>query len=131
MSNHCLVRWRFLIYMLLYLIFLYFFRELSAFLNFLWMILFSEILSSSEPSLPSTESEEGAIFSPPSGFFRKSLWIVSLPILVGGYLTIPDCRKSRWEKWFFATFFISCTWIGFMSYILVWMITIIGKYVFI
>lgn len=83
----------------------------------------SECLSSIE--IPS-EAEEGTVFSPPPGHFRKCIWLVSLPLLTFCYFTVPDCRRRRWERWFFGTFFMSCVWIGLLSYVLVWMITVIG-----
>lgn len=83
-------------------------------------------LTSIDAPLPSTEEEENSIFSAPSGKCRKIIWIFSLPLLAGCYVTIPDCRRSRWEKYFFITFLFSCIWIGVLSYVLVWMITVIG-----
>ncbi|GFY56402.1 hypothetical protein TNIN_219612 [Trichonephila inaurata madagascariensis] len=83
-------------------------------------------LTSIDVPLPLTEEEESSIFSAPDGKCRKTIWVFSLPLLVGCYLTIPDCRKSRWEKYFFITFLFSCIWIGVLSYILVWMITVIA-----
>lgn len=85
----------------------------------------SEFLSPCEPSFPSTENE-GGVLSPPSSSLQKCLWIASLPILAVCYVTVPDCRRKKWEKWFFITFLLSCIWIGVLSYVLVWMITIIG-----
>ncbi|GFT19340.1 hypothetical protein NPIL_593991 [Nephila pilipes] len=83
-------------------------------------------LSNIDAPLPPTEEEEGSIFSPPSGKCKKIIWVFSLPLLMSCYFTIPDCRRSRWEKYFFLTFLSSCIWIGILSYILVWMITVIG-----
>ncbi|XP_054716236.1 probable sodium/potassium/calcium exchanger CG1090 isoform X2 [Uloborus diversus] len=85
----------------------------------------SDFLSTTE-SPTHSDDEENSVFSAPTGVVRKSLWIVSLPLLFFCYFTIPDCRRSRWEKWFFATFLSACVWISVLSYILVWMITIIG-----
>ncbi|KAF8773358.1 probable sodium/potassium/calcium exchanger CG1090 isoform X2 [Argiope bruennichi] len=83
--------------------------------------------SSLEASLPPTEEEEeSSIFSPPGGKLRKFIWFLSLPILMSCYFTIPDCRRSKWEKFFLITFLSSCIWIGVFSYVLVWMITVIG-----
>ncbi|GIY17088.1 hypothetical protein CEXT_57081 [Caerostris extrusa] len=77
-------------------------------------------------SVSAIEDEETSIFSPPSGKCKKTIWALSLPLLACCYFTVPDCRKSKWEKFFFLTFLSSCIWIGFLSYILVWMITVIG-----
>ncbi|GBM08158.1 Sodium/potassium/calcium exchanger 5 [Araneus ventricosus] len=83
--------------------------------------------SSLDASLPPTEEEEErSIFSPPGGKCRNFFWLLSLPILICCYFTIPDCRRSKWEKLFLITFLSSCVWIGVFSYVLVWMITVIG-----
>lgn len=78
--------------------------------------------------LESAESAaEDSLFScPKNSICKLLLWVISFPLLLACYFTIPDCRKPRWQKWYFLTFLNSCIWIGFLSYILVWMITIIG-----
>ncbi|KAG8200042.1 hypothetical protein JTE90_001900 [Oedothorax gibbosus] len=83
-------------------------------------------IEESSSSSPSKEEEESSVFQPPKGKWRRILWATSLPFLICCYLTIPDCRKEKWGKLFFLTFLSSCVWIGICSYILVWMITIIG-----
>lgn len=40
---------------------------------------------------------------------------------------MPNCRLDKWKNWFLASFFISMLWISIFSYVMVWMITIIGK----
>ena len=65
-------------------------------------------------------------FSFPEGTFQRFLWLMKLPVQCLMFLTIPDCRTDRWEKWYFVTFIMSLIWIGLFSYILVWMVTIIG-----
>ena len=61
--------------------------------------------------------------------WSKGLWIVSLPIYLLLTFTVPDCRKFDCRHKLlivFASFFLSILWIAFFSYILVWMVTIIG-----
>jgi len=53
-------------------------------------------------------------------------WYVMLPLTVLTVFTVPDCRKQKWSKWFVLSFFCSVFWICFYSYIMVWMITVIG-----
>ena len=62
----------------------------------------------------------------PQGCISRILWITALPFICLFYLTIPDCRKNRWEKWFLVSFFLSVLWIAALSYVLVWMVSIIG-----
>uniref|UniRef100_A0A6I8N328 Solute carrier family 24 member 3 n=1 Tax=Ornithorhynchus anatinus TaxID=9258 RepID=A0A6I8N328_ORNAN len=42
------------------------------------------------------------------------------------YFTVPNCNKPRWEQWFMVTFASSTLWIAAFSYLMVWMVTIIG-----
>ncbi|XP_031573967.1 sodium/potassium/calcium exchanger 4-like [Actinia tenebrosa] len=65
-------------------------------------------------------------FTMPRGFFKGILWIIFIPISCIFYITIPDCRKPRWKNWYFATFLLSVIWIAGLSYLLVWMVEIIG-----
>ncbi|XP_022806881.1 sodium/potassium/calcium exchanger 3-like [Stylophora pistillata] len=65
-------------------------------------------------------------FTVPPGLFARVLWILALPVTCLFYVTIPDCRKERWEQWYLVSFFLSVMWIAILSYILVWMVSIIG-----
>ncbi|XP_076269385.1 sodium/potassium/calcium exchanger zydeco isoform X2 [Rhynchophorus ferrugineus] len=60
------------------------------------------------------------------GTFRQFTWIVTWPIRLIFFLTIPDCEKPKLKKWFPVTFLMCIIWIGSLSYIVAWMITIIG-----
>ena len=71
------------------------------------------------------QSEESP-FSMPQGFISRVLWILALPVACLFYVTIPDCRSEKWEKWYLVSFFASVVWIALLSYVLVWMVTIIG-----
>lgn len=62
----------------------------------------------------------------PTGFFSVLLWVTFLPISVLFFISIPNCRKNRWKNWYFVTFVISVIWIAGLSYLLVWMVEIIG-----
>ncbi|XP_041038023.1 sodium/potassium/calcium exchanger 3-like [Carcharodon carcharias] len=53
-------------------------------------------------------------------------WLISWPLAFLLYCTVPNCSQARWEKCFMATFICSTLWIGLFSYIMVWMVTIIG-----
>ncbi|XP_012939885.1 probable sodium/potassium/calcium exchanger CG1090 [Aplysia californica] len=54
------------------------------------------------------------------------LWAASLPLCVLMYVTVPDCRRERLRKWFLLTFVMSLVWLSVFSFLMVWMITIIG-----
>lgn len=59
-------------------------------------------------------------------FFLKATWILTWPIHLVFLFTIPDCEKPRFKKWFPLTFIMCIVWIGSLSYVVAWMITIIG-----
>ncbi|XP_043463842.1 sodium/potassium/calcium exchanger 3 isoform X1 [Leptopilina heterotoma] len=61
-----------------------------------------------------------------SGWIRKTAWILTWPIHLIFMCTIPDCEKPRFKKWFPITFLMCIVWIGSLSYVVAWMITIIG-----
>lgn len=75
---------------------------------------------------PSTE-EPHSVFEMPSSAVGRCVFVVSIPIKVLLYLTVPDCRRARWRKWVIVTFILSLVWLSLFSYLMVWMITIIGK----
>ncbi|XP_064188888.1 sodium/potassium/calcium exchanger 4a isoform X2 [Anguilla rostrata] len=73
--------------------------------------------------------EESSISSPftvPGGILDKGKWLVSWPLLLLLYFTVPNCSKPRWERCFMLSFFLSTLWIAVFSYLMVWMVTIIG-----
>ncbi|XP_014294152.1 sodium/potassium/calcium exchanger 3 isoform X2 [Halyomorpha halys] len=60
------------------------------------------------------------------GIVRKLAWVLVLPIHTVFLITIPDCEKPRFKKWFPVTFLMCIIWIGSLSYMVAWMITIVG-----
>lgn len=75
------------------------------------------------------KDEEFQLFKYPSGQtkFRQFSWIITWPIYLLFVFTIPNCEKPRYKKWFPLTFIMCIVWIGSLSYVVAWMITIIGK----
>lgn len=61
------------------------------------------------------------------GLWAQISWGVTVPIHACCRATIPDCKKDKWRHWYLFTFIVSMIWISFYSYIMVWMITIIGS----
>uniref|UniRef100_A0A6P7F8W4 Sodium/potassium/calcium exchanger 3-like n=1 Tax=Diabrotica virgifera virgifera TaxID=50390 RepID=A0A6P7F8W4_DIAVI len=55
----------------------------------------------------------------------KLWWIFTWPISFFLFLTIPDCRKH--PRLYVITFFMCIIWIGITSYIISWLITVIGN----
>ncbi|XP_071845941.1 sodium/potassium/calcium exchanger 5-like [Apostichopus japonicus] len=70
--------------------------------------------------------EDSSVFDVPSSLLRMIPWLISLPMFVAFYLTIPDPKKKRWRRCYPITFVIALLWIGSLTFILVWMVTVIG-----
>ncbi|KAM9377747.1 LOW QUALITY PROTEIN: sodium/potassium/calcium exchanger 3 [Pholidichthys leucotaenia] len=73
--------------------------------------------------------EDNTPFKPfilPDGWCVRLKWLLSWPVSVLLYCTIPDCNLPRWERWYLLTFLSSTLWIAFFSYLMVWMVTIIS-----
>ncbi|TNM90873.1 hypothetical protein fugu_003162 [Takifugu bimaculatus] len=73
------------------------------------------------------EAEQKSVFAMPESDLKRIFWVLSLPIITLLFLTTPDCRRSFWKKWFMVTFFMSAVWISGFTYILVWMVTVVGE----
>uniref|UniRef100_A0A3B5MFI4 Sodium/calcium exchanger membrane region domain-containing protein n=1 Tax=Xiphophorus couchianus TaxID=32473 RepID=A0A3B5MFI4_9TELE len=75
------------------------------------------------------EDERDGPFVPfqcPAGVFNKLKWLLAWPLCLVLFFTVPNCSKPRWENWFMLSFFFSTLWIASFSYIMVWMVTVIG-----
>ncbi|KAF3832871.1 hypothetical protein F7725_026536 [Dissostichus mawsoni] len=68
-----------------------------------------------------------SVFAVPESDLKRIFWVLSLPLITLLFLTIPDCRRRFWKGWFMITFFMSAVWISGFTYILVWMVTIVGE----
>ncbi|XP_016411502.1 sodium/potassium/calcium exchanger 3-like [Sinocyclocheilus rhinocerous] len=81
-----------------------------------------------ENSQPEEEDEDGdgdEMFKP-LHFPARLKWLVSWPLAVLLYYTVPNCVLPRWHRWFMVTFIASTIWIAIFSYLMVWMVTIIS-----
>uniref|UniRef100_A0A1A8UXI3 Solute carrier family 24 (Sodium/potassium/calcium exchanger), member 4b n=1 Tax=Nothobranchius furzeri TaxID=105023 RepID=A0A1A8UXI3_NOTFU len=88
-----------------------------------------EIENGNVPEDKPTELEESDSISPfhiPSGIGSKLKWLISWPLLLLLFFTIPNCAKPRWERCFMLSFLLSTVWIAVFSYLMVWMVTIVG-----
>uniref|UniRef100_A0A8C4T465 Solute carrier family 24 member 3 n=1 Tax=Erpetoichthys calabaricus TaxID=27687 RepID=A0A8C4T465_ERPCA len=74
------------------------------------------------------DDNEGPLlpFEIPAGKCNKLKWIIAWPLSLLLFFTVPNCASPRWEKWFMVTFASSTMWIACFSYVMVWMVTIIG-----
>eukprot|EP00095_Tigriopus_kingsejongensis_P008041 maker-scaffold201_size263271-snap-gene-1.23 protein:Tk08041 transcript:maker-scaffold201_size263271-snap-gene-1.23-mRNA-1 annotation:"sodium potassium calcium exchanger 3-like isoform x1" len=60
------------------------------------------------------------------GIWRTSWWILFFPVNFVFFVTIPDVRYPKCAKLYPLSFLMCMVWIGVISYVLTWMITIIG-----
>ncbi|XP_069494022.1 sodium/potassium/calcium exchanger 4 isoform X2 [Ambystoma mexicanum] len=72
------------------------------------------------------ESNHLTPFTVPDTCVNKFKWAFSWPLICLLYFTIPNCSKPRWENMFMLTFMLSTLWIAIFSYVMVWMVTVIG-----
>ncbi|KAM8852606.1 sodium/potassium/calcium exchanger 3 [Synchiropus picturatus] len=74
------------------------------------------------------EDSEGPFvpFQCPAGVCSKLKWLLAWPVCLLLYYTVPNCSTPRWENWFMLSFVASTLWIAAFSYIMVWMVTVIG-----
>ncbi|XP_034639712.1 sodium/potassium/calcium exchanger 5 isoform X3 [Trachemys scripta elegans] len=83
-------------------------------------------LSISLHGLDEISEDPPSVFTIPEADLKRIFWVLSLPIITLLYLTTPDCRRQFWKNWFMVTFFMSAVWISAFTYVLVWMVTIVG-----
>ncbi|TNN49036.1 Sodium/potassium/calcium exchanger 4 [Liparis tanakae] len=88
-----------------------------------------EIENGNVPEDKPTEEPANETISPfhiPRGIGSKLKWLISWPLLLLLFFTVPNSGKPRWERFFMLSFIMSTVWIAVFSYFMVWMVTIIG-----
>ena len=71
------------------------------------------------------------VWAVPSSWYKRIIWVISWPLIGVMFMTVPDCRQQRWRRWFIVTFVTSILWIGVYSYLMVWMIAVVGMSAFV
>ncbi|XP_071794230.1 sodium/potassium/calcium exchanger 5-like [Asterias amurensis] len=83
--------------------------------------------SSSEENVESDNDSLPSVFDPPKSTIRFIGWFIGLPVILCTFLTVPDCRKAEpWRRCYPLTFVLSAVWLAGLSYLLYWLIVIIG-----
>ncbi|XP_066584447.1 sodium/potassium/calcium exchanger 4-like [Prorops nasuta] len=62
----------------------------------------------------------------PVGTQEKAWFLFTWPLKIVLFVTIPDIRYKRLRNWYPLTFIMCVTWIAISSYIVSWMVTVIG-----
>nr|XP_057942150.1 sodium/potassium/calcium exchanger 3 [Doryrhamphus excisus]XP_057942151.1 sodium/potassium/calcium exchanger 3 [Doryrhamphus excisus] len=78
---------------------------------------------------PGLEQDDEGIFHPlriPAGCSARVKWVITWPLGLLLYCTVPNCVLPRWHRWFMVTFVASTLWIAVFSYLMVWMVTIVS-----
>uniref|UniRef100_A0A452TEP0 Solute carrier family 24 member 4 n=1 Tax=Ursus maritimus TaxID=29073 RepID=A0A452TEP0_URSMA len=78
---------------------------------------------------PRSRSRSSLPSCPPSPCLArgdKAKWVFTWPLIFLLCVTIPNCSKPRWEKYFMVTFITATLWIAVFSYLMVWLVTIVG-----
>lgn len=71
------------------------------------------------------QNKERSPFTPPQRYKDYPLWLLSVPWYFLFSITVPDCSKPFWEKWYLVSFSVSVVWIGFIAYFMVdWCVAI-------
>lgn len=65
-------------------------------------------------------------FEVPKGIASITWWSIIWPILILLFCTIPNCRNKHLRRLYPLTFLMCIVWLGVISYILSWMISVIG-----
>jgi K+-dependent Na+/Ca+ exchanger-like protein len=63
-----------------------------------------------------------------AGLLSWGMWRISLPLVYLLYYSVPDCRLEKWRAWYVLTFTMAMIWIALFSYVMVWMITVVGEW---
>jgi len=66
------------------------------------------------------------LFDIPDSMYGKFFWALLFPLNAVFYATIVDTTSPEKAKYWGRSFFACVTWIGILSYIMVWMATILG-----
>tara|TARA_B110001452_G_scaffold114443_1_gene94936 strand:+ start:968 stop:3106 length:2139 start_codon:yes stop_codon:yes gene_type:complete len=65
-------------------------------------------------------------FEVPESMTGKVFWVLGMPLSLAMWITIPDCRRPAFERFWFLTFSCSILWIAMLAYFMVWMVTDFG-----
>ncbi|XP_019728886.1 sodium/potassium/calcium exchanger 3 isoform X2 [Hippocampus comes] len=85
--------------------------------------------SGDKPAAAAADDDDDGAFHPlriPAGCWARVKWVITWPLGLLLYCTVPNCVVPRWHRWFMVTFVASTLWIAVFSYLMVWMVTIVS-----
>ena len=74
----------------------------------------------------SSDEPEGLDLSWPATGRGRMTYVIWAPIIIPLALTVCDCRKEQYVKYYYYTFTMSIVWVAVYSYFMVWFATLIG-----
>jgi len=81
-----------------------------------------------EPEKEEEEYQDPILSGLPQGSIgAKVMWVISLPLTLPLWITLPDPAAPKKRKFFIITFIGSILWIAVFSYFMVWWATVAGK----
>ncbi|XP_076391476.1 sodium/potassium/calcium exchanger 5 [Megachile rotundata] len=80
----------------------------------------------SETSEEHSESENLFVWPKDRSLIGKFWFLLCWPAKFLLFVSIPDCRIERLKNWYPLTFVMCVIWIGIASYLVSWMMTVIG-----
>ena len=72
------------------------------------------------------EDEANNPFAVPDDWRKYPMWALSLPWYAAFTVTVPDCGKAGWKRWYLLSFFSSVLWISAISYGMVDAAAVVG-----
>jgi len=85
---------------------------------------------SEEVDNESQDGDEGPVDMlkcPEGSLMKKLMWLVLWPGNLLLFLTVPDVRRGgKWRQVYLLSFLVCVSWIGILSYLVTWFITVIG-----
>ncbi|XP_004699140.2 sodium/potassium/calcium exchanger 4 [Echinops telfairi] len=76
------------------------------------------------PPEPEPEATFLSPFSMPKAKGARAKWVFTWPLIFLLCITIPNCSKPSWEKFFMVTFVTATLWIAVFSYLMVWLVSL-------
>jgi len=88
----------------------------------------SKFLSEAMTSNTNGEGEAThLVISWPKRIHEQILFLITFPLMITMYCTIPDVRNPKYKDWFVTAFVMAIMWIGIYSYFMVAWITLTGN----
>jgi K+-dependent Na+/Ca+ exchanger-like protein len=86
----------------------------------------TEVVEKDEDDDDDEDDDPPNPFYPPEGLKARIYWAIMFPLAVLIFFTVPHPKRPRLRKLYFVAFLMCVLWIIVLSYVMVWMATVIG-----